>query len=186
MKKFLSLSLLLLFSLVFAQEQKEINTEYEGGIENSLFRKNEIRLNALSLIFTGIGGAYERILNDDIGVGVSFLKTYHRDDFTLNYYISPYARYYFGKKPAAGFFFEGFGAIINYDYYKYYDYYNVNDTKKLKSKTSYALGFSIGNKWVKRSGFTVETMLGIGRSFNQYKNEGDFMYKLGISLGYRF
>ena len=189
MKKILTLLFLSMITSIYAQENGtvntqdgKINTEYEGDITDSLYRKNELRVNALGLVLYGVGVSYERILNDDIGVGVSALLPYGGENYPYNYYVAPYGRYYFGKKPAGGIFVEGFGILNNLNLNKDYDY---NDTTK---KTSFGLGFGIGQKWVKRSGFNMELSFGVGRNLNNLSdyNYGKFIVKGGFHIGFRF
>lgn len=147
---------------------------------------NEIKLNGLYLIAGSFELTYERILNDESGVGISVFIPFDeevKDD--VNYYISPYYRFYFGKKPAAGFFMEGFGMLNSVNEFIYNS--NLNDFEK-KSITDFALGIGVGGKWVTNSGFVGELNLGFGRNlFNNYENSDlKFVGKIGITLGYRF
>ncbi|MBC7525552.1 MAG: hypothetical protein H7239_14090 [Flavobacterium sp.] len=77
-------------------------------------------------------------------------------DTSSGFALSPYYRFYFGAKPVAGFFMEGFSmfqsATINKSYYNsgYYDNngnhvssYYANKDKKV---TAFALGIGLGGK----------------------------------------
>lgn len=167
---------------VFAQEK----THTENTPTDALLRKNEVRLNATSLLFYGVDVSYERILNEDIGVGVSSLFARYEKNGGLNYHFSPYARYYFGKKPAAGFFFEGFFSVFGKDYSEYSlvgNYYQYNS----KKHTGIAFGFGVGAKLINRAGFNLEFHFGVGREPRSWNNDNTpFMAKGGISIGYRF
>lgn len=75
-----------------------------------IFQKNGISLNASSLLYQGLAVTYERGIQPEIGVGLSSLLFVYQKikDEGQNFHITPYARYYFGKKPLGGFFVEGF------------------------------------------------------------------------------
>lgn len=103
----------------------------------------------------------------------------------IKYYISPYYRFYFGNKYAAGFFVEGFGMLnsTNRDINILIGSLGGNDN----FKTDFALGIGLGGKWVTNSGFVGELNLGVGRNlFNNDDTDYEFISKVGISLGYRF
>jgi len=66
-----------------------------------------------------------------------------------------------------------------------------NDSNKVRNETAFALGVSVGGKFVTKSGFTTEVYLGVGRNLIKNKNDDDFFEfnivgRFGISLGYRF
>lgn len=188
MKKVLTLLALLITGFIYAQQKTEvIDTEFEGNPSNSLYRKNEVRVNIGYLIFKGVEFSYERILNDDIGVGVSsLLFSYDQvSDETVKFHMTPYARYYFGKKPASGFFVEGFASLHSKDYWTYSGL--IGDTSKEKTHTGVAFGFGIGVKWIKRSGFSIEISGGIGREpASSDRTPSPFMGKGGVAIGLRF
>ena len=56
--------------------------------------------------------SYERIIDDESAFGTSLFLTAN-DDISNKFMLTPYYRYYFGRKPAAGFFAEGFGLHAN-------------------------------------------------------------------------
>ena len=158
------------------------------------FKKNEIKLNAASTVAGMPEFYYERILNDESSAGVSLAFSYD-DSINQKFYISPYYRYFFGKKPAAGFFVEGFAMYSTsenkYEYWNYnsslgYTQYATNSDKY----SNFALGFGVGAKWMTRSGFIFEISSGIGRNLgNKEKNEfydTEIVGKGGITVGYRF
>ena len=104
----------------------------------------------------------------------------------INYYISPYYRFYFGKKYAAGFFLEGFGMLNSIDRFQleFDDFGNVIDSND--NITDFALGIGFGGKWVTNRGFIGELNLGVGRNLFNSDTIDDFVGKLAITLGYRF
>ncbi|MFD0990230.1 hypothetical protein ACFQ1R_08990 [Mariniflexile jejuense] len=172
----------LIFSLIsiisFSQETETQISEKENF--------NELKLNGLFLIAGSFEVTYERTINEESGVGFSVFLPFDeevKDD--VNYYISPYYRFYFGKKYAAGFFIEGFGMLNSVNEFIFNS--NLNDFEK-KSITDFALGIGVGGKWVTNNGFVGELNLGFGRNlFNDYSNTDlKFVGKIGITLGYRF
>lgn len=175
MKKLLILFCLTIFTFGYSQDKETTN-----------FNKNEIKGNALFLVAGALEVTYEKLLNQESGVGVSLFLAI-TDDFDTNFALTPYYRFYFGKKPAAGFFVEGFGSLNSYDdsiytgengYYNYY---------KDISRTDFALGFGLGSKWITKSGFLFEINAGVGRNlFNSSVTGHEIVGRGGIILGYRF
>jgi hypothetical protein len=150
------------------------------------FSRNELKGNALLLVFGSFDVSYERILNEESAVGVSVNVPFDKDNWDINYAVTGYYRYYFGKKPAAGFFGEAFGMLNNVDEFVYEDGTSFYESKKL---TDFALGIGIGGKWVTKKGLLLEINGGVGRNlFNNQYDDRDYevIGRLGISVGYRF
>ena len=151
------------------------------------FKRNEIKGNALFLVLGAGEITYERLINEDAGLGTSvfFAK---ENDFDTKFSLTPYYRAYFGKKLASGFFVEGFGMFSTgkNGNYSQYDFENQNYyTVEGKKFSDLALGFGLGSKWVHNRGFVFEINAGIGRNlFNS--NSPEIIGRGGISLGYRF
>ena len=191
--KILLLLLLIMSSYGYSQEKDTVS-----------FKRNELKINALLLIAGAFEVTYEHLLNEESGVGVSLFASYDKEDFDTKFSLTPYYRFYFGKKPAAGFFVEGFGMLNTYerDGYNKYDYNTgvLVDVVPDKNITDFALGFGIGSKWVNKKGFLFEINLGIGRnlfnSSDEYKDDYEDYYndaddyqivgRGGFSIGYRF
>ncbi|MGB5363999.1 MAG: DUF3575 domain-containing protein [Aureibaculum sp.] len=174
MKKYI-LSLAFLCSLTgFAQETEEIT-----------LKQNEIKLNGLYLVLGAFEATYERLLNDESAAGVSLFVPFDADiNEEVNYYISPYYRFYFGNEYAKGFFLEGFGMLNSTNEYVY-DFGSENSDKN--SVTDFALGIGLGGKWLTKRGLLGEINFGIGRNlFNGSNSDNEFIGKLGITVGYRF
>ena len=175
MKK-LVLILGLLLPLLAAQSQEQTDSE------NTPPNFNEIKINGLFLVLSAFEVTYERTLNEESGIGVSaFLPLWEEVKNDVQYYISPYYRFYFGEKYAAGFFVEGFGML--------------NSTNRNISifggeddfRTDFALGFAVGGKWVNKRGFSIEVFGGIGRNlFNNQGTDYELIGKGGVNFGYRF
>ncbi|MDP5106703.1 MAG: DUF3575 domain-containing protein [Polaribacter sp.] len=195
MKKITLLVLLAVTTISFAQQK-------EPTYPQDVNKKYEVKLNAFSLIvFSSLDVSYEYLLNKDssFGVGVFYNFSDINDDlyYPKKFSITPYYRWYFTEtRFARGFFVEGFGMLNTYednDYNYYYDnngnYIYNNDPLK---ETDFALGISVGGKFIIKSGFTAEVYGGVGRNlFNNSNNssynlDNDLITRGGISLGYRF
>jgi len=173
MKKLLLSSLLLAFIFIsaFAQDVK-----------------NEAKVNLLGLI-TGLPDiSYERILNDEMGLGLSLgmgLKNSRDYHSRYRYVVLPYYRYYLGDKYAGGFFLEGHASIISAKK-------DLADEPKAqeKFKPYMGLGAAIGIKIINKRGFLAEGLAGVGRQLNVNENlrnkSLDLYPRVGISIGKRF
>jgi hypothetical protein len=176
MKKLLVLLCLSAFTFGYSQEKTTVD-----------FPKNEIKGNALFLVAGAVEVTYERLLNEESGIGVSLFVPYV-NDVSQNFNLTTYYRFYFGKKPAAGFFVEGFGMLNSYS--ENYDMYDSNfNVVKIdgENTTDFALGFGLGGKWVTKRGFVFEINGGVGRNlFNSNDADYEIVGRGGITLGYRF
>lgn len=175
MKKSILLLLItfLVSSSVFAQETTAIETTKNF---------NELKLNGLFLVIGALEVTYERTLNEESAIGISvFLPIDNDVSNDIKYNISPYYRFYFGEKYAAGFFVEGFGMLNSTN--RNIDIFEDEED----FRTDFALGFAVGGKWVTKRGFSVELFGGIGRNlFNNNGTDYEIIGKGGINLGYRF
>jgi hypothetical protein len=171
MKKLLTILCLLFFAFGFSQDKTITN-----------FPKNELKGNALFLVAGAFEVTYERLLNEENGVGVSVFVPY-ANNMNVNYNITPFYRFYFGEKPASGFFVEGFGMLNSYEH----DVYNETYDLSTKNITDFALGFGLGSKWVTKRGFILEINAGLGRNlFNSSDDGNQIVGRGGITLGYRY
>jgi len=154
---------------------------------NPYQKNNEIKLNLITPLSGAVEVGFERYLNKKSSVGISALFVYdHTKENDMNYFVSPYYRYYFGKKYASGFFVEGFGMFTSIDGKKVYAADNVTFTEG-KDVYDLALGAGFGWKVVTRKGFVFEANVGYGRLiFNADKTDHNQVLKLGLSMGYRF
>ena len=188
MKKNTLLILLFVVTLSIAQEKEEI---YPQDIN----KKHELKLNTFNLIaFSSLDISYEKLINTESSFGVALFYNfsdieYDNIGFPKKFSITPYYRWFFSEnKFAKGFFVFVFGMLNTYEDI-FYDFYN--DSNKVQSETAFALGISVGGKFVTKSGFTTEVYLGVGRNLIQNENDDDFFEfnivgRFGISLGYRF
>ncbi|MBV7268866.1 DUF3575 domain-containing protein [Winogradskyella luteola] len=169
----------LLFCSIFTLSGQESQTN-----EDPYLAKHEVKLNALMLVVGAVEVGYEYLLNDESGVGISAFVAYDEEiKDNIQYYISPYYRYYFGKKYAGGFFLEGFAMLNNSE--RDLDIFFDDDEDNWV--TDLALGIGLGGKWITKKGFVGEINYGIGRNlFKADESEFDFIGKFGISIGYRF
>ncbi|MGU3376432.1 DUF3575 domain-containing protein [Chryseobacterium sp. M5A1_1a] len=178
-KKYLVFMTLLSLSFASAQNNETNADPYE--------KKNEIKLNITSPLSGAFEVGYERYLNKNSSLGISVFTVYdHTKDKDMNYFISPYYRYYFGKKYASGFFVEGFGMFTSIDGKKIYAADNLTFTEN-KDVYDLALGAGLGWKLVTKKGFVFEANAAYGRLvFNADKTDHTQVMKLGLSVGYRF
>jgi len=159
---------------------------YSQDKEQVDFKKNEIKGNALFLVAGALEVTYEHLLNEESGVGVSLFVPYD-DSINTKFSLSPFYRFYFGKKPAAGFFVEGFGMLNSYTQEASEGDFFSNYVGPEKDVTDFALGFGLGAKWVTQRGFIFEINGGVGRNlFNSNDTDYEIVGRGGITLGYRF
>lgn len=177
------ITLVLVVSLLLS-----ISTFSQEQLENSSSENfNELKLNGLYLVLGAFDFTYERTINEESAFGLNVFLPFDNDiNDDVNYYISPYYRFYFGKKYAAGFFVEGFGMLNSTNDYIYSNNGFDSDSKE-ENITDFALGIGLGGKWITKSGFIGELNLGFGRNlFNNDRSDFEIIGKVGISVGYRF
>ncbi len=186
MKK--SICFLSIILSVYSLSAQDSSTPINGSIED----KNEIKLNALSLVLGAFDVTYERILNEESALGMNVFIPFDDDISTdINFYVSPYYRLYFGKKSASGFFVEGFGLLssvnVSEDFISIGQFDDPIITTAEDSGVEFAIGVGLGGKWLTKSGFIAELNLGVGRNFVRLSDsDNTIVGKVGVSLGYRF
>ncbi|KAF5274774.1 hypothetical protein FQA39_LY18702 [Lamprigera yunnana] len=138
MKKNFSLLIILLAFYALHAQKNEINGDpYQ--------KKSEIKVNLIAPLYGAMEVGFERHLNKHSSLGISTFIVYDQTkNEDMNYYISPYYRYYFGKKYASGFFLEGFGMLTSIDGKKMYAADNVTFTE---GKDVYDLALGVGLGW---------------------------------------
>lgn len=179
-KSFVALVLLLSIFTMNAQND---------SLTNPYKKQNELKLNAVMLLVGAFEASYERNLNEESSLGISFFTPYDTEnlDADISYYISPYYRIFFGKKYAAGFFVEGFGMLNSIKRDVIIADTNNHFATEEQNVTDFALGFGLGGKWVTKSGFVFELSGGVGRNlFKNDTNDSQIVGKFGFNLGYRF
>ncbi len=143
----------------------------------------EIKFNiGLFLATTTVDFSYEYFLSEDTSIGGTVYFDNDALDYNGDFGIGPNFRAYFGYAPRSGFFAEAFGL--------YYTGENDIQDTALGGNNDYntlALGLGIGTKWVTRSQkFAMEVNAGFGRNVNPQEFQDTFIYRIGLSLGFRF
>jgi hypothetical protein len=192
MKKIILLLLLAFLTLQINAQEKEGTKE--SRYPQDVDKKYELKINVFNLIgLSALDLSYERLINAEssYGVAVFYNFTDINDDigFPKKFSLTPYYRWFFSESTfARGFFVEGFGMLnTNQEII----YLLGNNSERIENDTSFALGISVGGKFITKSGFTTEVYLGVGRNLIKNENEDDYFEfdivgRFGISLGYRF
>ena len=182
MKKITLLLLLFVSTFIVAQEKEE-------KLPQDTNKKHEVKLNALGLLaFEWLDVSYEYLINEESSFGVGALVGFNNDtnlDEYRKFSLTPFYRRYFSNKFARGFFVEGFGMLHTYEDNNTF-FNNSNYTHTSENKTEFAVGISVGGKFISKKGFTTEIYLGIGRNIGGDSNSLQAVGRGGISLGYRF
>nr|WP_299342327.1 hypothetical protein [Allomuricauda sp.] len=154
-----------------------------GQAYPSFANDNEIKFNiGLFLATTTVEGSYEYYISEDTSVGATVYFDNDAEDFNGNFGIGANFRAYFGYQPRSGFFAEAFGLY-------YTGEEDLDDPVPILRANDYstvALGLGLGNKWTTRSEkFTLEIFGGFGRNINPEDFQDTFMYRGGLSIGFR-
>jgi hypothetical protein len=152
--------------------------------------KNELKLNLTNAIAGLPEINYERILEDNMSIGIAASASLETPDkMIMRWQAIPHYRLYFGKRKATGFFIEGNMAIIGqrdkysvarYTFNPDSVYYSYYDDKAI----SIGFGAAIGVKLITRNHFVGEIFAGGGRLFGTALTDG--YARAGIMLGRRF
>jgi hypothetical protein len=147
---------------------------------------NELKLNLAITLAEIAEISYERIINDDIGVGLSTAYSFNEFD-NFRGMVLPYFRFYPSQKQKAwGFFLEAnAGMIISDEDLIFENSLSNQNSTDSKSQFGFGLGFAIGGKWVTDSGLFGEVFLGLGREFNDESYIEGYP-RLGLNFGWRF
>lgn len=154
-------------------------------------RQNDIMISPIELIAGPVlNVSYERLLNENSGIGINGLFDLQNDeDYSFNQ-ISPYYRMYFGKKYASGFFVEGFVPITmtnDTHYIPHYDSNNYYTSPVEEKNTTLGIGVGFGGKWVARKNIIFEASAGIARRFGLDSHYDSAITGKGmLGIGYRF
>lgn len=191
MKRLLLIGMLLASSLFnYAQRADSLKSTIQKNAEAMGHGgNNELKIN---LLFSVIGIpeiSYERILQDNMGVGASVFVGLDRS-IQYKFGFIPHFRIYFGAKKASGFFIEGNTSLITTDnfHYSYYDDFGSSYGSKNWDRTFFGLGAAAGAKFLTRNGFLGEAYLGASRLFNNKNSYSDneAFPRMGITIGKRF
>ena len=161
MKKIVIATLLLVSSLVNAQQEVKIDL-----------------LDALALKTLEV--SYEYYTSEQSSVGVSALFNFEKSSADFRYneetMITPYFRHYFTNNRNWNYFGEVFAGINSGE---------RNIDNEVKKYTDGALGIAIGSKYVSNGGFVVDVYGGLGRNmFSDISHS--IVPRVGINIGYRF
>ncbi len=172
MKIVLVLSLFLTSYFVNAQAYPRYGTDHEIKFNIGQF-----------LVNTTIEGSYEYYFTEDTSIGGTI---YFNGDATThngNFGIGPNLRAYFGYAPKSGFFAEAFGL-----YYTGEDEIKEDDLGiRNNDYSTTAIGLGLGRKWsTYNQKLTFEMYGGIGRNINTQDFQNTFLFRAGLSIGFRF
>ena len=145
---------------------------------------NEVKFNAGTFLAAGtLEFGYEHYLNQDVSLGGTIYWDNDPGDYNGDFGIGPTLRAYFGYQPRSGCFAEAFGL-----YAKGKEDVSDGTSPPLTERyDSFALGLGIGSKWATRSQrFTLEIFGGLGRNLNPEPFQETFIYRAGLSVGFRF
>lgn len=185
MKKLILIPILLLSLYSFAQKTEEKK------------KSHEMKINAFNtLIFKSLEGSYEYLINKESSTGISIMVNLNDEfnegpEYNEDFTITPFYRRFFSRKYAWGFFMEAFG-MYNKQQNSYYEYDYAESVDGLsysdKETNNFALGISIGGKFVSQNGFAFEFYGGVGRNLftSDSRHNYEFVPRLGVSFGYRF
>ncbi|MHA7059188.1 hypothetical protein ACWGOQ_0018320 [Aquimarina sp. M1] len=167
--------------------------------------KNELSINPFNIVaFGALDLGYERILNDNSSLGFDFFyrlveEREEDDDYDLidtdgvfdkEIAFTTRFKYFFGNRVARGFYVEAFGMLSSGEHDNYVVVYDdqgnfVSSGDVEEEYTDFALGFSVGGKFVTRNGFFIDLGFGIGR--NLFNNKApEIVLRPNLYLGYRF
>lgn len=178
--------LLCLISIASAQEKTESKTDSTAAAING---KNEIKVNLLMGILAIPEISYERIFENNTGLGLS-VSIGLDNDVEYKFGFTPYYRIYFGNsKKSSGFFIEANAALMQTKENNYWHYYDDGfGGVRLHDNTRWnvGMGAAAGGKFLTKNGFIGELSFGVGRFFNR-NNDGLEAYpRVGITIGKRF
>ncbi len=137
--------------------------------------KNELKVNGLNTILGFPEISYERILNDESGLGFS-IGFSADDSIDYKFGVTPYYRFYFGKKRAAGMFLESSVSLFSAE----------SDENKNENLFGGGFGIGIGGKFLTNNGWIGELIVGAGRNFINDDGLDSAYPRIGISFGKRF
>jgi hypothetical protein len=184
-KLLLSITLFIFSTCAYAQKDSlaksvEIQSAAIGHSGN-----NEIKVNLFYLVLGLPEISYERLITDNMGVGLSATVAVE-DNQDMRYAFLASYRLYFGNKKANGFFIEGNMGVITEENSTYYYVPETNGFyQATKSNDAYfGMGAAAGAKFLTRNGFLGEAYVGAGRLLGD--NNSEVYPRLGITIGKRF
>lgn len=192
MKKFL---FILLLSSQFMNAQ-----DSTSKTDSTDFRKNEVRVNVVSLVASKINLTYERFLNPRFSLGLSGSYADSKklnDDFdegyrntVPKYEITPFVRYNLSKGLYSFYFAEVFVCANGGDFKEKVRLIDGNGNGYYENqKSNYsdvALGGSLGYKIYFQKKIAVELLVGFGKNLIDTDKSPDVISRVGLNVGYRF
>ena len=171
MKKTLLIFFVLVVGIVHSQEYRPF------------YNNHELRFNmGRFLATTAVEGSYEFYFTPDTSIGGTVFFNGDGLGRTGNFGIGPNLRAYFGYRPKSGLFAEAFGLYYTGDI----DIDNNLGSRNNDYGTT-AIGLGLGRKWSTfGEKLTMEVNVGLGRNINPHEFQSQFMYRAGLSLGFRF
>lgn len=171
MKNLMFLSLFLFGGTLYAQEYRPF------------YNNHELRFNmGRFLATTVVEGSYEFYFTPDTSIGGTVFFNGDGLGRTGNFGIGPNLRAYFGYRPKSGLFAEAFGLYYTGDI----DIENNLGVRNNDYATT-AIGLGLGRKWSTfGEKLTFEMYAGLGRNINPHEFQDSFMYRAGLSFGFRF
>lgn len=136
-------------------------------------RKNDVLIDPIYLIAISVLNlSYEHLVNADFGIGVHGL--FGLEEMEGISQVSPYARMYFGKNYASGFFLETFVPVTSSQetITEYDSYMGTFIESKDERHTTVGAGIGLGGKWVLKRNIIFELGGGVARRFS-YKGSGE-------------
>lgn len=166
-----------------------IGSTSQAQSTDSVPGRNEIRLNIPLTIAGLLELNYERLVENNVGVGLAMATAIDNPDrMPYRSQFMPYGRLYFGKKFGAGFFIEvnAIGTRVRDIYNEWYldSTGNYIYTKVDESRFCFGFGAAAGVKLITWNGYVGEIYAGGGRLFGNAPLPG--YYRAGITLGKRF
>jgi len=187
MKKYILFGLMLCSITLFAQESKpQKSHEFNVNIFNTIiFKAPEFSYEYLIDAESSVGGAVMFNLTD-LGNENEYIDgPYYEENFAL----TAFYRRFFSRKYAWGFFIETFGMYNQQEVEKYdFDYFDPATDYSYEKTNNFAVGISVGGKWVSSKGFVFQIHGGVGRNIisSDDANNTEIVPRLGASFGLRF
>jgi len=165
-----------------------ISISFTGNSQNDtdfLTAKNELKINGLSTIVGYLEVSYDYILNKESSIGISTGFSFD-ESVDYKFGIIPNYRFFFGDKPASGFFIEANTTIFSQEEQRSSVLGSVSADNG-KSYLGFGAGIAIGGKFISsKSGLVGELFIGGGRNFTNKDKIDDGYPRIGVSVGKRF
>ncbi len=172
--------ILLIFALLtgfatYAQEPPKVTDEGD----------NELKINLAYLLFEIVELNYERLITDEIGVGLG-ASVWFGGNSDIDFMFNPYFRFYpiDADRRATSFFIEGNAGFLGGRELISFHTENGWDSREDNFVRGGA-GIAVGAKFLSKGNFLAEGYLGIGRIFGT-PSFPDVYPRVGVTFGKRF